>query len=61
MKVEITRATVAGKKAREVGAVVDLPGAEARYLVAIGKAILAPDPVKAPVNKAVKKAQKAKK
>lgn len=38
MKVKILRNTVANKRPVEVGEIIDLPDAEARFLIAIGKA-----------------------
>lgn len=39
MRVQITRATVAGRMARAPGEVVDLPDVEAYELIRLGKAI----------------------
>ena len=51
MQVEITRATVANGGPQAIGTRLDLPEAEARYLVNLGKAKPSGDKAPAPENR----------
>lgn len=61
MQVKITRATVANGGPKAPGSVVDLPEAEARYLINMGKAAGMDDSAEAPENREAEVEQKTTK
>ena len=51
MKIEIKRSTICGGVPVAVGDIVDASGSDARSLIALGKAIPAPEKAKKPVHR----------
>ena len=62
MKIKLTRGTVAAKKMRPVGEIVEVGEEEGKFLITIGKAVgYTPEPKPEPAEKAEEKPKPAAK